>query len=711
MTRRRCWLAVVGMALVVLAATPRAPAQEKDKPAPGLVRLASGVSGHIHPAACVAKNGAIVVIFSQSDFKDLRIARSTDGGKTWSRPAPVTPTEKLSIYPGSLTTLKDGRLLHVWNTWYSDPKVKGGKSRHAQFSLSDDEGQTWSTARSLPKNPTAHSVNRHAVVELGPRQWLFSLSDKSLVYDPQTEKAAPFGEGRDHGLVPIVRTVKGTLVSGAGLRSTDGGKTWEKVAPFPAIGSNGWRFDLTALSNGWLVASEVLGPGVGGHTWRFIVSRDDGRSWDFDGAHVFYSPGRPIGGRACPKTVQLDCDTLGTVFYDVDAKQPGGPGVFFLRTPLAKLAPAGKKAAKQAAAVDLASLPADTWVPLEPTTVQPANPDEHGYRINAGWNKLVYDPDGKRVLFYDRWHDRKHGGTTIYGNCLFSFDPATARLVPLKIDNWTRRGVPGGGYRTMPLPANDTEPTPCSRHVYHGFDYVPDLNAVFICNGANQSALRDEKRRSHNLCADTWRFDLTKKTWSRIASTAHPPNRLEDGMAYCPNTKSIVYAGHGKIWILPIATGQWRQGKMDLPRYHMGMTVFYDAPRKRLLLAGGGTYGKWQTKAGGFNTLYAFDPVTEKVTRLADCPTAMCRAGLTHDTRRDLFFLAAKLEGKGAEQPSGVFAYDPAKDSWYEVKTTNPVPGRGGWLPLCYDAAHDCLIGMAGSTFYAFRYLPEKGRK
>jgi hypothetical protein len=37
--------------------------------------------------------------------------------------------------------------------------------------------------------------------------------------------------------------------------------------------------------------------------------------------------------------VQLDRDTIGTVFYDVDAKQPGGPGVFFLRTPLARLAP------------------------------------------------------------------------------------------------------------------------------------------------------------------------------------------------------------------------------------------------------------------------------------------------------------------------------------------------------------------------------------
>jgi hypothetical protein len=354
-------------------------------------------------------------------------------------------------------------------------------------------------------------------------------------------------------------------------------------------------------------------------------------------------------------------------------------------------------------AADLSALPPGTWVPLKPTTVGPAGDDEKGQRINAGWNKLVYDPDGKRVLFYDRWHDRKHGGTTIYGNCLYSFDPATTRLVPLAIDNWTKLPVPGGGYRTTPLPDNDATPTPCSRHVYHGFDYVPELKSIFICNGANQTALLKGKLLGHDLCTDTWRFDLARKTWQRIASREHPPNHLEDGMAYCPSTKSIVYAGHGKIWILDVAAGQWRRAKSSLPRFHMGMTVFHDAPRKRMLLAGGGTYDKWQTKAGGFNTLYAFDPVKETVTRLADCPTALCRGALAHDTQRDRFLTAVVLQGKGIEQPSGLFAYDPRKDTWSQIKTESPVPLlRNGWMPLCYDSTHACLIGMAGTTFYAF---------
>ena len=39
----------------------------------------------------------------------------------------------------------------------------------------------------------------------------------------------------------------------------------------------------------------------------------------------------------------LDAETIGVVFYDIDANQPGGPGLFFLRIPLAKLAVAGEE--------------------------------------------------------------------------------------------------------------------------------------------------------------------------------------------------------------------------------------------------------------------------------------------------------------------------------------------------------------------------------
>jgi hypothetical protein len=85
--------------------------------------------------------------------------------------------------------------------------------------------------------------------------------------------AAPIGDGRDHGMVPIVCTQKGAIVSGApqanaaipvgvlgnavrGLRSADGGKTWKALHPFPHFGVVGYH--LTALGNGWVVLTSIV---------------------------------------------------------------------------------------------------------------------------------------------------------------------------------------------------------------------------------------------------------------------------------------------------------------------------------------------------------------------------------------------------------------------------------------------------------------------
>lgn len=364
------------------------------------------------------------------------------------------------------------------------------------------------------------------------------------------------------------------------------------------------------------------------------------------------------------------------------------------------------------AAGDLSRLPPNTWVEIQYATEQPADPAEKGAFARQLWNKLVYDPDGRRVLFYDRWVDKKHGGMTIYGNCLFAFDPAAARLRPVKIDNWTRTDTPDGGYRTRALPANDAEPTPCPRHVYHAFEYVPEAKAIFLCNGANQTAVnKDGKLVYHSLCDGIWRLDLRTNRWSRIVTEQCPPNTLEDAMAYCPDTHSLVYAGANRqLWLFDLKKGQWRKARSSPPaRPAMGQTIFHDPTRQRMLVLGGGRLpDSWaKGKAEGFRELYAFDPKAEAVTRLADAPTACYQSHLAFDARHRLFFTVAVFPGGG--QPSGMFAYDPAKDAWRAVKPANAIPPHHnwfGWMQLCYDAHDDCLIGKVNERFFAFRYGP-----
>ena len=301
------------------------------------VRIAKPVNGHIHPAVCLSRGGTIVVIYGRVNHRDLRITRSTDGGAIWTQPTPFVHTIKKTYYPGSLTALSDGRVLHAWNRWSTDSNEK--EPRSVLYSLSIDDGATWSDPKPLPRNPKVPSIIRHPIVELAPDQWLFSLSDKTLIFSPKTDTGKPFGDGRVHGLIPIDRTPHGTFISGAGLRSTDQGQTWTTIDKFPNLKEQGWRHEMVCLENGWLLASEILGPGFGGERIRYVISRDDGVTWD--DVFEYYNPGRPIIGRACPRTVQLDAQTIGVVFYDIEPKQAGGPGLFFLRIPLGRFRRAG----------------------------------------------------------------------------------------------------------------------------------------------------------------------------------------------------------------------------------------------------------------------------------------------------------------------------------------------------------------------------------
>lgn len=327
-------LAVWAVAGVLLGLCQHSPLQAGEGEPLQLVRIGDPVGGHIHPSFCRGKNGTLVVSFGRVNHRDLRVVSSTDGGKTWCVPEPFPHTVGKTYYPGSLTTLADGSIVHCWNRWSGDTVET--EPRSVLYSISRDEGQSWSAPQPFPRNPEKMSVIRHPVVEWPGKGWLVSLSDQTLIFDPVRGVGEPFGDQRNHGLTPIVRTPKGTWVSGAGFRSTDDGASWQTIANCPDLKTQGWRHELVALSNGWLMASEILGPGVGGEKIRYVISQDDGVTWNK--VYEYYNPGRAIGGRACPRTVELDKDSVGVVFYDVEPSQPGGPALWFLQIPLGQIA-------------------------------------------------------------------------------------------------------------------------------------------------------------------------------------------------------------------------------------------------------------------------------------------------------------------------------------------------------------------------------------
>lgn len=315
------------------------------------IRVGSVIGGHIHPALCRAANGDLLAVYNENGGggKELLLARSTDGGLHWSASKPVPTIKGCSIYPGSLTTLRSGEIVLHWSCYRVEEKRRW---RVPQFCTSKDHGLTWSPVTEIPLDDyTNYTCLRHPILELDPDNWVCPFYDRTIIYNRKRNTVSPFGDGRNHGMVPLVQTSQGTLISGApqtnapvpvgkpgqmayGLRSKDGGKKWQALQSLPYFGVAG--YDLTALDKGPVVLTSIL-YGVGrDDEWAFklSLSHDEGLTWDKTNAVIVYNPGRPIKGRGWPRTVPIDKHTLGTLFYDLHPKQPGGPGVFFVRTPL-----------------------------------------------------------------------------------------------------------------------------------------------------------------------------------------------------------------------------------------------------------------------------------------------------------------------------------------------------------------------------------------
>ena len=69
------------------------------------------------------------------------------------------------------------------------------------------------------------------------------------IYAERHEALCDAAGARLGGLLDIVRTESGALISGRGKRSADGGKTWQEIKPFPDIFTQGWRHQMIALKN------------------------------------------------------------------------------------------------------------------------------------------------------------------------------------------------------------------------------------------------------------------------------------------------------------------------------------------------------------------------------------------------------------------------------------------------------------------------------
>jgi len=336
----RCCLALVTALGLLLVSAVHAD----DQP---VSIMAGKASGHVHPSICRTKDGTLVVVYKVGN--GLVRSRSTDGGKSWEpqesiptttkRPDVIRESPKFEVYPGTADTLPDGRVLVTWN-YIADDKAKDGYYERALlYTLSSDQGKTWTDQALIGPIDGKHlGAVRHNVLPWSEERWLLPLRvGPPRVFDPKTQYLTVFEvkspDGKQHSFQQIVRTAKGTLLAMGHvmLRSTDDGKTWNVVDGFRSVPDQDTaegRY-LTTLSDGRVLVTFGVGHTNKGLSYNF--SADDGLTWNNDKTIVLL-PELQIAARYySARTIQLDDQHVGTVFMNRE-------GVHFLKVGIDRIA-------------------------------------------------------------------------------------------------------------------------------------------------------------------------------------------------------------------------------------------------------------------------------------------------------------------------------------------------------------------------------------
>ncbi|MDD2456546.1 MAG: sialidase family protein [Kiritimatiellae bacterium] len=218
-------------------------------------------------------------------------ARSTDGGKTWEDPVRTYG----SANHGPIV-LKDGRLLMVGRCRIGDGTSAVWKEKKHELPVEEsrDNGRSWQVIAKIEPTPPDEIGQFH-------EPHLVETDDGRLVAQFRFHaKPAPGQKRRDESECKLRQA-----------ESSDGGKTWTRMAPTEI---QGYPPHLLKLRDGKLLT--VYGrrrPAFGEYA---CLSDDHGRTWDV--ANEIKLAGHFNGDLGYPASVQLPDGAILTVYYQAE---------------------------------------------------------------------------------------------------------------------------------------------------------------------------------------------------------------------------------------------------------------------------------------------------------------------------------------------------------------------------------------------------------
>lgn len=216
-------------------------------------------------------NGDLIAMFPigeafESADQQVHLTRSTDQGKTWSKPQLVHPQEPKGLGSLKPTLLKDGSLVAIGYAFYhpdpetlANPQTGGLPPGENLISTSVDQGRTWT-------KPVRLAHNRPEVLELSGPAIQTRTGDLLAVGYPMM----PWDGIRPSGIVGVL------------LRSKDNGRSWDdRTIYFNYKSISPLEARLCQLSDGRIVAIVWALDEASGkcHNNLVVVSGDDGKTW------------------------------------------------------------------------------------------------------------------------------------------------------------------------------------------------------------------------------------------------------------------------------------------------------------------------------------------------------------------------------------------------------------------------------------------------
>jgi hypothetical protein len=344
------------------------------------------------------------------------------------------------------------------------------------------------------------------------------------------------------------------------------------------------------------------------------------------------------------------------------------------------------------------TIPPNLWIQQPAPTLDLPPERAGGVYSGRGWNHMRYDSVAAKIVLFDGYAELPvYPFDEIFANALWFYDPAENRLTLEKVNNWTTESGP-----CLPLPENESDPTPYDRHFYSCFIYSPSKNAAYLWAGANRTIEGDG-------IGDTWAYDFTSRTWREITGP-HPYTVYEQACAYDPYLQQMIlfggtdreYGTGNKTYTLDLETETWTDRAPSAgPSPRMGQNMVFDPVRRVTWMFAG---AEWQSAD---NELWTYDAAANQWTMIPKqdpWPSPRRFPHFARDSRRDLILMWGGITATDScLQDTWIF--HPSTLTWQQLfPDESPPPLRFYSVDLDYDPVNDFFVLNLGGSFWLYRY-------